>query len=172
MTTTQEVLQNLFVKSENQPIMPPLNVSPKKFKEFHQFPNHQQIIIMDTLKAENKEVFRDQFVYFFGSFNEKLLPSTYLENFYVHRPTAEFKQYKREMHIVMRLMQKLLKEGYDQMKPILIKESYWERFDDRRIVLDGGQHRLQAIREIIYNRIPNNYEIIQGFKIPTLIMYQ
>lgn len=166
---------NFFWKSKNSWRMPSKNLNldyndfrPYKWYLIHQ-PNIAKIIYT-TLKEENKaERFYFEMYYFFLTKTKpKFLPSTFLEIYWEQRPTlTELEWYWDQVKKVNTLAKNILEQGYDQTKPIWCVDALYEYRDEvpaRYIVLDGGHHRLQAVRQLIYKK-----QLLETFEIPVLV---
>jgi hypothetical protein len=175
--------KNIFWKSGNPVFMPSkdLNIDYKDFRSVYYYKFHSPEItdiILSTLDEENWAYERvgiystqlkeraSQNIHYITKVDPQLLPSTYLERFWQHIGNATQEMYENEIKRVEELIKKILKNGYDETKPVWVIDKLFTSKEPpiRQILLDGGHHRLQSIRQMIFKKL-----LPKDFKIPTLI---
>jgi len=116
-------------------------------------------IILDAFRSEGYEASIEEFTYYFDSVSVDDLPISYWE------------KDERAYRTIENLEQLMLQNGYDAKYPILLSplddltEEHVEGYG--RVVIDGGHHRLQAVRDLIAEG-----KLSQDFKIPCLFRFR
>jgi hypothetical protein len=175
--------ENIFWQSGNGWKMPtkPMEIDLHVFNTYNYFLNTTPdfaVIIWKTLNDENKAetYWLDKHIHGYKVVSPKLLPNTYLERYWHLRSTSPLQWYLDEGEKVKYLMGKIMREGYQEQLPIWLVAKWfqWEEPPQWFVVLDGGQHRLQAVRELQAGRESkvmslSKAELPADFKIPCLI---
>jgi len=136
-----------YAKSKNrQKITEDLIFSIQKFKPFEDFSLKSQEIIKTQLLAEGEERVEDYLFQFLECYPD-ILPVSYWE------------EKEPGLKDIMRLEKVITEQGFDSKFPILL--TAW---DEKRVVVDGGHHRLQAVRNLI-----NEAKLPKRFQVPCLL---
>lgn len=116
-----------------------------------------------ALKEERRQEEIEDYLYFFKRLSPDILPKSYWENILSQTSYPENKKFtheeieglKRVIAKIRAIERDILSQGYRRFKPILVMYSH-----DQKILLDGGHHRLQAVRNLIQKKkLPIQYKI-------------
>ena len=156
------------VKSKIRTVTSNIKFTLSLFMPFEDLPSIKKKMVIQALKEENRINDLGEYVFSFDHFSPNILPKSAWENI-LHRRAypenvkfgqQEIESFKRVIKKIKALEKKISINGYRKSKPMLIRY-----FPDGRIVIDGGHHRLQAIRNLIHEKKLNPL-----IKIPCLIM--
>lgn len=138
----------------------------------------QQAIVLDQLRAEGSADTLNDYTYTFTTFKASELPSTDWERTATtfidhelgrdrsgHGNWGSPRHFPKHYNIIVGLEKAILKDGFSKDAPVLVG-CLRPNEDTGRIGLNGGNHRVQAVRNLIKaGKLP------EGFKIPAIATF-
>ncbi len=142
-------------KSKNKNVLIPYKLNKSKIKSFNDYNNDKKSIIYNSFKSENRIHDIDDYVYIFTNIAINKLPISYWENYLNYNIYSDNKIFNNdEIYSIQNIVKKIkllevniLKNGYNKNKPLLLRY-----FTDGKIGVNGGHHRLQALRNLKRNK--------------------
>jgi len=155
-------------KAKVRTIFSKMKIDISTAKPFEDLTPIKKRIVVQAFKEEDRLNDLEEYIFLFENMNTKVLPKSYWENILnqqIYPDNIKFNQqqienFKRVIKKIKTIENNIIKIGYKMNKPILIRY-----FEDEKIGIDGGHHRLQAIRNLIQNKKLN-----PSAKIPCLII--
>jgi hypothetical protein len=135
-----------------------------KFKSFEDLTLSKQSIVEKSLSTEKRIGDIERFVYWFTKISTNKLGISHWEDYLRYVSFPEDKKFKQEeiesikkpIKKIKALEYEIYKKGYNKNKPIMLQ--YYP--DGNRVFINGGHHRLQAVRNLINNKkLPSNFNI-------------
>jgi hypothetical protein len=149
-------------------------ITPKGFVSYDKFSESKRKVIYNTMKNEGfkPDVFKRRGDFRFDELYHHQLPRSHFEGKYTgFNEQLKRKDYQitsidlaRHLYAVYYLERSILKEGFKKNKPVLLR-LFWDDSGKWRLDLQGGNHRLQAMRNLMFRG-----KISKKTKIPVLIV--